>query len=197
MLRQRLILNAVLFIIAFLTLQCGTSVQRLQTTKVVDLSGRWNDTDARLVAEEMVEDFMKSPFRVNYTNTHAKQPIIIVGNILNKSHEHIEPEPFIKSIERELINNQSIRIVEHGLFREKLREERVENPLSDKSIDKKYGRELGADFMLLGTINTIVDTKAEGKRNVVYYQVDLNLVDLQTNETLWIGQKKIKKYVKK
>ena len=167
-----------------------------KTTKVVDLSGRWNDTDARLVAEEMVEDFMQSPFRINYTNSHAKKPIIIVGNILNKSHEYIEPEPFIKSIERELINNQSIRIVEHGLFREKLREERVENPLSDKSTDKKYGRELGADFMFLGTINTIVDTKAAGKRNIVYYQVDLNLVDLQTNETLWIGQKKIKKYLK-
>ena len=51
--------------------------------------------------------------------------------------------------------------------------------------------------MLLGTINTIVDTKAEGKRNIVFYQIDLNLVDLHTNETVWIGQKKIKKFVKK
>ena len=108
MTKQKSLFHALLIITAFLTLQCGTSVQRLQTTKVVDLSGRWNDTDARLVAEEMVEDFMKSPFRINYTNSHAKKPIIIVGNILNKSHEHIEPEPFIKSIERELINNQSI-----------------------------------------------------------------------------------------
>jgi uncharacterized protein (TIGR02722 family) len=197
MLRQKFTLYAVLIILAFLTLQCGTSVQRLQTNKVVDLSGRWNDTDARLVAEEMVQDFMQSPFRIRFAETHSKLPVIIVGAMLNKSHEHIEAEPFIKSIERELINNQSVRIVENGVFREKLRQERVENPLSDTSMNRQFGRELGADFMLLGTINTIVDTKAEGRRNIVFYQVDLNLVDLHTNETVWIGQKKIKKFVKK
>ena len=183
--------------IALLTLQCGTLVQRIQTNKIVDLSGRWNDTDARLVAEEIVQDFMQSPFRTNYTNTHVKLPVVIVGNILNKSHEHIEAKTFIKSIECELIKMQSVRIVENGLFREKLREERVENPLSDTSTNRKYGRELGADFMLFGTINTIVDTKEAGKKNIVYYQVDLNLVDLYTNETLWIGQKKIKKYIQR
>ena len=110
MLKQKLFFNAVVLMIALLTLQCGTLVQRIQTNKIVDLSGRWNDTDARLVAEEIVQDFMQSPFRTNYTNTHVKLPVVIVGNILNKSHEHIEAETFIKSIECELIKMQSVRI---------------------------------------------------------------------------------------
>lgn len=197
MFKKNLTLHAIVILIALCTLQCGNSVQRLQTSKVVDLSGRWNDTDARLVAEEMVQDFMKSPFRIRFAETHHKLPVIIVGDILNKSHEHIAPEPFIKSIERELINNQSVRIVENGVFRQKLRQERVDNPISNTGINRQFGRELGADFMLLGIINTIVDTKAQGKRNIFFYQVDLNLVDLHTNETVWIGQKKIKKFVKK
>lgn len=193
---NKIILYTITFLVAIFTLQCGTSVQRLQTSKVVDLSGRWNDTDARLVAEEMVQDFMQSPFRTRFVDTYQKLPVVIVGDILNKSHEHIDADPFIKSIERELINMQSIRIVANGAFRDKLRQERVENSISSIN-NRKYGLELGADFMLLGTINTIVDTKAEGKRNIVFYQIDLNLVDLHTNETVWIGQKKIKKFVKK
>jgi PBP1b-binding outer membrane lipoprotein LpoB len=193
---NKIILYTITFLVAIFTLQCGTSVQRLQTSKVVDLSGRWNDTDARLVAEEMVQDFMQSSFRTRFVDTYQKLPVVIVGDILNKSHEHIDADPFIKSIERELINMQSIRIVANGAFRDKLRQERVENSISSIN-NRKYGLELGADFMLLGTINTIVDTKAEGKRNIVFYQIDLNLVDLHTNETVWIGQKKIKKFVKK
>jgi penicillin-binding protein activator len=59
---------------------------------------------------------------------------------------------------------------------------------------KKWGRELGADFMLQGTINSIVDSY--NNQQVVYYQIDLELTNIETNEIVWIGDKKIKKFVK-
>jgi len=52
----------------------------------------------------------------------------------------------------------------------------------------------GADFMLIGQINTIID--AEGREQVRYYQVDLTMVSMVDNRKVWLGQKKIKKYVK-
>ena len=48
----------------------------------------------------------------------------------------------------------------------------------------------GADFMLQGTINSIVDSYK--KEKVVYYQIDLELTNLETNEVVWMGDKKIK-----
>jgi hypothetical protein len=54
---------------------------------------------------------------------------------------------------------------------------------------------LGADFMLKGTINSIID--AEGKEAVKFYQVDLTLISLADNSKVWVGQKKIKKFVDK
>ena len=33
-------------------------------------------------------------------------------------------------------------------------------------------------------------------RKVVEYQIDLQLTDMQTNEVVWMGDKKIKKYIK-
>jgi len=58
---------------------------------------------------------------------------------------------------------------------------------------KELGQEKGADYMLKGTINSIVDS-FEGQR-VVYYQVDLELIDLENNTKVWIGNKKIKKFI--
>ena len=57
---------------------------------------------------------------------------------------------------------------------------------------KKWGKELGADYMLNGDINSIVDTYK--KERVNFYQVNLELTDLETNEVVWIGNKEIKKY---
>jgi penicillin-binding protein activator len=187
-----------LTVLAF-TLQCGGSVQRISSSQVKDLSGRWNDTDARLVAEEMTKDIVQKPWMAEFIKTYQRQPVLVVGEIVNRSHEHIESDPFIKDIERDLLNAGSIRIITHGSFREKLRSQRQDQQQNTSSteVQKKAGRELGADFILFGSINAIVDSKKEGSQRVIFYQVSLELADLETNEIVWIGDKKIKKYVKK
>ena len=55
------------------------------------------------------------------------------------------------------------------------------------------GRELGADFMMIGEMNQIIDS--EKGEQVSFYQVDLTLINIETNQKVWIGQKKIKKYI--
>ena len=47
----------------------------------------------------------------------------------------------------------------------------------------------------LSSIKTIFET--ENRTTVKFYQVDLELIEMQTNEKQWIGSKKIKKQVKK
>jgi penicillin-binding protein activator len=193
---------------------CAFRVTRTSTDQVTDLSGRWNDTDSRLVAEKMLEEITNSPWLARFQQTHLKQvrhsrpeesemeqasvyserkPVLIVGAIINKSHEHIEAETFIKDLERALIREGEVRIVANSIFREKLRGERAgQAGLVSPETQKRLGRELGADYMLFGIINTIVDTEANNK--VVFYQINLELADLETNELVWIGGKKIKKY---
>ena len=45
----------------------------------------------------------------------------------------------------------------------------------------------------LRVISSIEDH--ESGKAVYYYQVDLSLTDLETNEKVWLGQKKLKKVV--
>ena len=182
-----------------------TRVTRTNADQVIDLSGRWNDTDSRLVAEEMSAELMGGSWLEQFCLAHAEQaeaserykkskPVVIVGSILNKSHEHIEADTFIKDIEKDIIEKGEMRLVANSALRAKLRQEKTEQVgFVTPATQKHFGRELGADYMIFGTINTIVDTK--GKNKVVFYQVDLELIHLETNEKVWMGDKKIKKYM--
>jgi len=174
----------------------STKVKRIKVNEVRDLSGHWNDTDSRLVAEAMIADMAKRTWVEEYTAKTGRKPVIIVGTIRNKSSEHIETETFAKDLERVLVNNGRVKFVANKFERNELREERNEQQIwSREETQKRLAAETGADFMLQGSIKSIVDK--EGGKSVVFYQVDLELVHLESNEKYWIGSKKIKKYIKK
>ena len=171
-------------------------VTRVDEDTQVDLSGNWNDTDSRLVAEEMIADSVSKPWMENFLMKKQAKPRIIVGTVLNKSDEHINTETFVKDLERALINNAKATFVASKDERQEIRDERLDQAdFSDPATVKKFGKEIGADYMLRGQINTITD--AVKKTTLKYYQVELELIDIETNEKVWIGQKKIKKVVGK
>lgn len=174
---------------------CSRKVTRIDSTEQVDLSGRWNNTDSRLTAEAMVDDVLSAHWRTNHVEAKGSKPVVIVGMVQNKSHEHIEAETFVKDMERAFINTNKVGLVQGGKKREELRAERADQQNNASvSTMKKFGLENGADYMLQGSINSIVDSHK--RRKVVYYQIDLELTNLETNEVVWIGDKKITKYVK-
>lgn len=173
----------------------GKQVTRLEVDATVDLSGRWNDTDSRLVAEEMIADCLNRPWITQHMqNSGGQLPVMIAGAVRNMGTEHIAVGTFLGDIERALINSGRVQVVASAAERGELRLERVDQweSASPETV-KRLGQELGADFMLSGTIHTITDQE-EGEK-VVYYQVDLTLADIESNVKVWAGQKKIKKYI--
>ncbi|MDC4202851.1 MAG: penicillin-binding protein activator LpoB [Candidatus Manganitrophus sp.] len=174
----------------------GKTVSRVETDMVTDLSGRWNDTDSRLVAEEMVKDSLNRPWVDNFMKKRGTEPTVIVGTVVNRSHEHINVQTFVKDLQRELTNSGRVSFVAGKGEREEIREERLEQAQnSSDETAKGPGQEIGADYMMIGTINTILD-EADGTK-AVFYQVDLEMVDMANNKKVWLGQKKIKKLIEK
>ena len=126
---------------------------------------------------------------------NGKKPVIIVGMVTNKSHEHIESETFIKDLERTFINTSRVGLVQSGKKREEMRAEKADQQTNSSiSTMKKFGLENGADFILQGSINSIVD--AYKRKKTVTYQINLELTNIQTNEIVWVGEKKISKFIK-
>jgi hypothetical protein len=184
----------IILALAALLVGCGggKQVTRLDPAQQIDLSGKWNETDSRLVSEEMIRDCLSRPWLTDFSRATGNKPVVTVGTIDNLSHEHIATETFIADFERELINSAQVRFVAAKDWRAEIRQERQEQQeFASAETMKKMRNELGADFILQGAIKSIVDQ--EGGKQVVFYQTDLELVNIETMEKVWIGQKKIKK----
>lgn len=187
--------------LAALTLSggCATRVTRISPDQQVDVSGRWNDVDSRQVADAMVRQSfqgeMGGSWAVQYMQAHGgRQPTVIVGTVRNRSMEHIPVETFVRDLERAYMSSGQVQVVASRDEREEVRDERAdqqENAAADTRT--RMAREHGAQYMLQGDISQISDR--EGGRRVVYYQVDMTLIDLETNAKTWTGQHQIKKLV--
>jgi uncharacterized protein (TIGR02722 family) len=183
-------------LLIFGTVSCNRKVTRISENKQEDLSGRWNNTDSRLTAEEIIKECNSGKWIGDYiAKSGGKKPVVIVGFVTNKSHEHIDAETFMLDLEKSFINQGQVKLVQGGDKSNQVRSERADQQdNASQSTMKKFGLEMGADYMLQGDINSIVDSYKNKK--VVYYQINLQLTDLQSNEVVWIGDKKITKYVK-
>lgn len=175
---------------------CKKKVNRLAVNTVKDLSGRFNDTDSRLIAQSIVEQMFNECYDLKIASRNER--ILAVGEVRNLSHEHINCSTFMNDIERNLINSGRCRIVANKSIREAIQEEFVEfedslSPLDQLEKQRNCAKKLGVNRMIFSSITSIVDK--DGKKSVRFYQFDIKLVDVNTNEVVWMGTKKIKKFI--
>ena len=199
--RRRLVRATRLAGAALLLLSIGACqakrVTRIEPSAVTDLSGRWNDTDSRLVANELVVQTLADGWARRYTDQHGGEaPTVIVGDFTNRTLEHIALGTFVKDIEKALITTGAARVVASRDERRELREERKDQQQYSRADTRaRAGQEVGARYALTGGVQAIDDV--DGRERVVFYQVDATIVDLETNAKVWVGQHKIKKYVER
>lgn len=195
---KKLLLISFISILTAISCTPSQKVNRISPDTQTELSGRWNDTDARLVAEEMIADVVSKPWLSQYKENHEKSPIVIVGRVRNETMEHIDAEVFTNEMERAFVNTGQVRVVADSEERQDVRNERNDQQenASYETI-KQLGRELGADYMMIGNINSIVDESVSGKEVAIFYTVSLELVNIENNQKVWIGNKKIKKYIER
>lgn len=192
--KRIMLIIVVLMLLVLMGCGANRTVTRVSTDETTDLSGRWNDTDASLTAQEMIKDMLSRNWYSDFMSSFEREPVVIVGSVRNLSTEHIDAATFINDMERELINSGQVKFVASKAEREEIRDEKNEqqSQASEESA-KRLAAETGADFMLQGSIKTIVDA-VQGKQ-VKFYQVDLQLINLESTNKEWIGTKKIKKIV--
>jgi uncharacterized protein (TIGR02722 family) len=178
---------------------CGKSVEvaRVDSGKEIALTDKWNDEDSRLVAEEMINDMLGFPWISQFNQRFpGKEPLVTVQRVRNKSHEHIAVDTFVNDIKRAVIRSGKAGFIATLEERQDTRAELADQDMNASADTRmEMGEEDGANFVLSGTINSIVD-QLDGQR-VTYYQVDLKLINLQTAREVWNGSKKIKKFMER
>ena len=172
-------------------------VERVDPNSVTDLSGRWNDTDSRLVANELIGQSLAGTWARDWAAANGgSAPTVIVGEFRNRTMEHIPIGTFVRDLERSYVQSGLVRVVASSDERGEVRAERADQQTNASAETRtRLAREMGARYMLQGDVEAIEDT--EGRERIVYYQIDATLIDLETNAKTWIGQHKIKKYIQR
>ena len=180
-------LTALTLIIMILSSCASQNTQAIPLSKdeIPDLSGHWNANDSREVSEQMIMSMLSSGWLPNFKSEEERAPRIILGNIENLSDEHIETGLFMKDIEREITNSGKAKFVSSKDERSEIREERhnQQSYASDETV-KALANEAAADFMLMGSIKSVRDVL--DNQQVITFQVDMELVNIETNEKVWL-----------
>lgn len=192
----RLATLALIMVLMVVAAGCGGGkvVSRIDAGEQIDLSGNWNDVDSQNVATDLVAQITGAAWVENHLIAAGRRPTIIVGVIRNRTVEHIPMKTLTADLERAFINSGRVQVVASPDEREQIRQERAEQQdFASQETMARWGREHGADYMLVGELNTLVDQ--EGREQVKFYQTDTYLVDLETNVKVWAGQTKTKKFI--
>lgn len=188
-------------LLATLGTGCARQVVRIAPEQAIDLSGRWNDVDSRLVAEALIQQSFEPGGGQSWAMRHTQRnggerPTVIVGSLRNRTMEHVPVGTFVRDLERGYVNTGLVNVVASNAERDQIRDEREDQQqFAAATTRARLRQETGADYMLQGEIQAIEDR--EGRRSVVFYQVDVTLTDLESNSRVWVGQHKIKKYIER
>ncbi|MBI3992557.1 MAG: penicillin-binding protein activator LpoB [Candidatus Lambdaproteobacteria bacterium] len=175
---------------------CGKRVTRQEVGTVTDLSGKWNDTDSQQVAQAMIDDSLTAFWVNEFRTAHGgKRPTVIAYGVVNRTAEHINTKTFMNDLERAFVRSGRVAVVASKEQRETIRGERADQQSGFVANPAAIGKELGADFVLTGELLSIQDRVEDVE--VMFYQANLELIEVETNQKVWIGEKKIKKLIER
>jgi len=194
--RVRFFSTALLISVLVISACASTGVERVDSNSQIDLSGYWNDTDVKIVCEALIKDCLNSP-RVDQAikAKGKKTPVVLVGRFRNESDEHIDTAIISSIMESTIFNSGKMDFVAGGSTRDELRAERQDQQSNaSEATAKALAKETGADFLLTGTVRTIID-KADNKTVRTYF-VNAEMTNIETNARMWMGQNnEIKKVI--
>ena len=174
---------------------CQThKVTRTDPENVLDYQSSFDEDDAREVSNALVADVLSRPWIDRWEAANEKPPVVIVGDLRNDTSDYIDSRLLTKTLEKELLNTGRVTIVASADERGQIRAEReAGQDWSRPDTVKRMAWELGADLMLIGWIGEDVEMTPNRRKTIQYYQVSLELVDVESNAKVWIGTHDIEK----
>ena len=177
---------------------CGsTKVSRVDADEVIDLDGYWNESDVRIVCDSLIEECISSPRIAKFEGQQGHAPVVIIDSIRNQSSEHIDTSIVEKKFQTAIINSGVMEFVSSSTERQALREEKADQAdHSTYDTAKEMDQETGADFMLKGSVKTIVQSASGKTVRTYYFYTELH--DIKTNKIVWMAENdSIKKVIKR
>lgn len=160
--------------------------------KVILLDDKFNENDMQLISSQLVDSLTK----FDKIQNAGSRPVVMVGQVRNRTSEHIDVKSLTDKIRTALIKSQKFRFSDKEARNELAEEyEYQSGKFVDKKSAKGAGKQVGVDYLITGDIASNVQEVGEDK--VVYYKVTMNLNNLETNIIEWSDDKEVRKRYRK
>lgn len=187
---------------------CST-IQYEDPDKVETLTIDFGSTDLQAMAGSMVNSLNSAP-QLAYLDNPAKgadkRIVMLVGGVQNRTAEHIDTEGITASIRNSLLQGGRFRFVGGGQAQGEIAEQ-IRFQQGSGAVDPAWaratGKQFGAEVVLFGTLRSIEKTKGRTiesggmKKEDVWYQFDLQCVNIETGELIWSNIKELRKTEKR
>ncbi|MBT4287602.1 MAG: hypothetical protein HOD92_09715 [Deltaproteobacteria bacterium] len=168
-------------------------VERQSSDSEMDLSGQWNDIDAKIMVKSIGDQFLNSDWVKQQT---SEKQSIIFDRIENKTMEHVETDAILKMLEQKFLESKKFIVLASGTSRLAARQEKKDYEKNNEApAGIKITKEQEAKYIIRGVLHSILDQLKDDK--TIYYQLTLNVVEINQNKLVWSGQKRIKKLIQK
>jgi len=197
--RRYLLCSMILVLSVMFLVSCSTTtkVKRVDSSEVVDVTGTWNDTDVSIVCNSLIKECLESPRLEAFAKNNNRLPVVTVGQFKNMSSEHLDTSIITSKMRTAMINSGKVDFIADRNAKKDTRAEIADQMQYAKEDQQKaIAQEDAADFMIQGSVKSIV--QESGKKQLRVYYVDAELVDIESGRIVWTGENsEIKKVVKK
>ena len=157
-----------------------------------NLNDQWSETDMQKAVADMVNSLTSHPS----INKPGKLPVVMVTNLQNKTSEHIDTQSIMDMVRVDLMKSGKVGFIDKEAREDISNEYNYQGSgMVEEATKKGPGGQIGADFIINGRLDSIV--QEVGKDKSVYYKLTLNLTNLKTSMIVWSDKKQLRKTFKK
>ena len=165
---------------------CASTTRTLDPNAELHIDASYDFSDKKQIVDVLTDSLLASPNVVTETN----RPVVIIYGVDNETTEHINTGGITDDIRLALIKSGEYRFLNR----------KQRDTLLDE-IDYQYagfvppeqrvaeGRQLGADYILSGTLRSIKKKQPRqwriNKTELIYYSMNMELTNLQSGEITW------------
>jgi hypothetical protein len=168
---------------------CAATTQNLNPEDEVHYDATYDFSDKKQIVDRLVNPLVAAPV----FPSGASQPILIVYPVVNETSEHISTGGITDEIRMKLLQSGKFRFINERQ-RENIQADTAYQDAGyvDPAMRVEQGRQLGADYILSGTLRSIKKEQAKQwrlyKKERIYYSLDLTMTDLKTGEIVYADQ---------
>ena len=164
---------------------CAATTKSISPDADVHYDARYDFSDKQKIADDLTASLLNT---VDMSGS-GKKPVLVVYPVANETSEHISTSGITDDIRLALLRAGKYRFVSKVQRDNLMAEQAHQQANVDASSQAAIGRQLGADFILSGTLRSIEKKQQKqwrlNKKEMVYYSLNLELTDLGTGEIAW------------